>query len=631
MASIPRQPLSARRWLPGDRHGVEAFAQRLEGPAPPGSRTMLMVGVDGGAQPHVGALGPLLGGDGGGVAGVDRARDRRVEDGGEPQQGFDRLWDDPRSTPLTAGWLRRYRRPAEPGRPPVPPAEPPPAPPTPRPVQVEAVQALEQTRQAGHGAAMVVMATGLGKTWLVAFDATRPQFRRVLFVAHRDEILRQARDVFHAVDPAAELGLCTGDAKQPEAKVVFASVRTLAGRLHQLPPGFDYVVVDELHHAATRGYRAVIDHFRPGFLLGLTATPDRMDGADLLALCGDNLVYECNLVEGIRRGELSPFHGFASPARSTSGPSLAGPPLRPGCADRSGGDPAAGPASVGRVSPAGPPAGAGLLRVGHPRPVHGRLLHGQGSNGRRRPQRPDSAGRRRAVEELRQGTVDVIFTVDVFNEDLDIPEIEAVLLCPTGSPVVFLQQLGRGLRRSAGKDALVVIDLIGSHRSSLGKPRALLAVTASRVPSAAQVEEAMRSGELRLPPGCSVDFDPQAVDLLARLPGVTTARSALEQYCRTALEQDGVRPPAMQTLRAGFNPATVRSAHRGWFGFLDHLVLLGPEEAEVLRRHGDVLLGVETDSATKSYKLVTLIALLQDGMLCTGAGSAGSPPRRSGS
>ena len=152
---------------------------------------------------------------------------------------------------------------------------------------------MEQTRLQGFHRGLVVMATGLGKTWLAAFDTARPQFRRVLFVAHREEILRQSLEVFRRVQPDADLGLYYGGEKQPNARVLFAGVQTLAGNLHRFAPDrFDYVVVDEFHHAAARSYRQVIDHFQPGFLLGLTATPNRMDGADLLALCSDNLIYE---------------------------------------------------------------------------------------------------------------------------------------------------------------------------------------------------------------------------------------------------------------------------------------------------------------------------------------------------
>ena len=225
---------------------------------------------------------------------------------------FERLWSDPRSQPLTHDLLADYRRRWQPavhtaGLVPEPRA----TPPAPWPVQREALAALEQTRLQGFRRGLVVMATGLGKTWLAAFDTARPQFRRVLFAAHREEILRQSLDVFRRVQPDADLGLYYGGEKRPDARVLFAGIQTLAANLHRFAPGrFDYVIVDEFHHAAARSYRRVIDHFQPGFLLGLTATPNRMDGADLLALCSDNLVYECPLIEGVERGDLSPFRYF---------------------------------------------------------------------------------------------------------------------------------------------------------------------------------------------------------------------------------------------------------------------------------------------------------------------------------
>src|SRR6266516_813554 len=225
---------------------------------------------------------------------------------------FERLWSDPRSRPLTHDLLADYRRnwrPATHAAGVVP--EPLATPPAARLVQREALTALEQTRLQKFRRGLVVMATGLGKTWLAAFDTARPQFRRVLFVAHREEILRQSLDVFRRAQPEADLGLYYSGEKHPDAGVLFASVQTLAGNLHRFPADlFDYVVVDEFHHAAARSYRRVIDQFQPGFLLGLTATPNRMDGADLLALCSDNLVYECPLTEGIERGDLSPFRYF---------------------------------------------------------------------------------------------------------------------------------------------------------------------------------------------------------------------------------------------------------------------------------------------------------------------------------
>ena len=154
--------------------------------------------------------------------------------------------------------------------------------PQPHAIQQHALLALEQTREDGFSAGLVVLATGLGKTWLAAFDSDRAEFQRILFVAHREEILSQAIETFRNVRPTARIGRLAGDIRETDADFVFASVQTL-GRIAHLsrfaPDEFDYIVVDEFHHAAAGTYRRVIDHFRPKFLLGLTATPERTDGA----------------------------------------------------------------------------------------------------------------------------------------------------------------------------------------------------------------------------------------------------------------------------------------------------------------------------------------------------------------
>jgi hypothetical protein len=235
---------------------------------------------------------------------------------------------------------------------------------------------------------------------------------------------------------------------------------------------------------------------------------------------------------------------------------------------------------------------------------------------------PASAPRTGSIEQLRSGELQVICTVDVFNEGLDVPEVETVLMLrPTESPVVFLQQLGRGLRRSRGKNALSVIDFIGNHRSFLLKPRTLLALGTGQEATTAKVLQAMRSGDFGLPAGCSAIYDVELVDIL-RAISRGGARSALEDYCRSYADERGHRPSAVQTYEAGYNPASARTAHGHWFAFLDDLNLLDETEREVLGRHADVLGGFEREAITKSYKLVTLQALLQMNALRTGASIA---------
>ena len=209
-------------------------------------------------------------------------------------QAFEELFNDPRTRPINAEWVRSYEQrrthhlPIETGI-----DEPPSPVPLPHEIQRQALQALVQTREAGNVAGLVVLATGLGKTWLSAFDSNRPEFKRILFVAHREEILAQAMRTFRAIRPTATFGYYTGVDKAPATDAIFASIQTIGRQHHMLrfaPKEFDYVVIDEFHHAAANSYRRLIGYFEPKFLLGLTATPERTDGGDLLSLCGDNLV-----------------------------------------------------------------------------------------------------------------------------------------------------------------------------------------------------------------------------------------------------------------------------------------------------------------------------------------------------
>ena len=534
---------------------------------------------------------------------------------------FSALWDDPRSHPLTDDLIAEY----EPAPPYIPQVvevvEGPEELPEPRPIQQEALAALAETRVKGFRAGMVTMATGLGKTWLAAFDAAQLRVARVLFIAHREEILKQSRDVFRQVMPTATMGLYTGDDKQPDADFVFATVQTMARYLDQFPAdSFDYLVVDEFHHAAADTYRKVIDHFTPRFLLGLTATPDRMDGANLLALCADNLVFSCDLVEGIRRNELVPFHYWGVPDTVDFEPI----PWRNGRFD-----PEALEAAIETQERAQSAFDQWQSHRGtrtlafcaskHHSDFMSAFFLERGVRCASVHSGPTSAPRHQSLDDLRSGELEVIFTVDLFNEGLDVPDIDTVLMLrPTESPIIFLQQLGRGLRIKEGKDALAIVDFIGNHRSFLLKPRTLLSLGRRAAPTTLQVLAALGSQDFGLPEGCSVDYDLTVVDMLKSLTQ-TSARDAIEEYCRSYMLEEGLRPTAAQAFRAGHDPAVVSQRYGSWFGFLRVIELLGKREGAVADAYGDVLRGVQTESITKCYKIIAIRALLHDGALRAGS------------
>lgn len=179
-------------------------------------------------------------------------------------------------------------------------------------VQIEALYELDKSRKDGATKGIVHAATGIGKTYLAAFDSL--SYEKVLFVAHREEILRQAAESFHNVRPNDSYGFFTGDKKAADVKLLFASVASL-GKAEMLksyftPDSFDYVVMDECHHSTADQYRRILNYFQPKYLLGLTATPERMDGRSVYELYDFEVPYEITLKEAINRGVLVPFHYY---------------------------------------------------------------------------------------------------------------------------------------------------------------------------------------------------------------------------------------------------------------------------------------------------------------------------------
>ena len=550
-------------------------------------------------------------------------------------ESFERLWTDSRCASVDARWVAEYRirRPPD-SVPRTPPpeasidVEPPRQPVNPWPVQIQALEALEQTRIQGFRRGLVVMATGLGKTLLAAFDSNRPDFRRVLFIAHREEILRQSRDAFRRVRPDGRFGFFLGTDKDSEADVVFASIQTLHRNLNRFESDrFDYVVVDEFHHAAAPTYRRAIERFHPKFLLGLTATPDRLDGADLLALCGNNLVFECDLVEGIRQERLSPFHYWGIKDVADYAPI----PWRNGRFDPD--KLAEAIETTQRAEQAleewqertAGPTLAFCTTIAHAE-FMAEFFNQRGVRSVAVHSGPDSAPRQSAVEDLRSGAIQVLFAVDVFNEGVDIPEIGTVLMLrPTDSPVIFLQQLGRGLRLSDDRAALQVIDFVGNHHSFLMKPRVLLDLSSAEGRrSDRALGEIIESGDFELPLGCSVEFELGAVELLRQMISQradkrrTTVReeaAALADFCRNYFEEHDSRPTAAQASRSqGIKPGSgpIKRAG-GWHRYLSQQDLLSNAHQSAVDVVGDVLRALETEPITKSYKLVALQAMLELG------------------
>lgn len=483
-----------------------------------------------------------------------------------------------------------------------------------RPAQEEALQALYRAWEEGQARGLVVLPTGLGKTYLAAFAAHH--FRRVLFVAHREEILRQALRTFQRVHPARRAALYSGRQKG-EGDLLFASVYTLAQPRHRsrfAPDAFDLIVVDEFHHAAAPVYSNLLHYFRPRFWLGLTATPERRDHKDLYALCDGNLVYQLGLPEAITRGWLVPFRYFGKwdPTdyeriawrRTHYDPEqLAYAQLREGFAElvlqawRSH--------RQGRTLAfcAGVAQAEYFARYFSRRGVAGAALSG----------RSPWSERQQAVEALRRGRLSILFSVDLFNEGLDLPAVDTILLVrPTDSSVVFLQQVGRGLRPAPGKAACTIIDLVGNYRNA-DQRLAWLGVAAT---SATLRRLNTTSTPAGLPPGCTIALDLQLIDLLERLARrrAPRPRQLLEAFSSLQAEF-GRRPSYLEfCLASGIEPMqAVRDDFGSWVGLLEAAGALSDAEAAAYRATRGWFETLERTQMAQSYKMVLLEVMLARG------------------
>jgi superfamily II DNA or RNA helicase len=461
--------------------------------------------------------------------------------------------------------------------------------PQPHDVQQAALAALAATRAAGRRRGLVVLATGLGKTLLAAFEARALAARRVLFVAHRVEILEQARAAFERALPGRSAGMFTGDRRDRDADLMFATVQAL-GRPEHLASwprdAFDLVVVDETHHVAAPSYRRLVERFTPRFLLGLTATPERADGADLLRFYDDNLVFRAGLVEGVARGLLVPFayHGLRDHVDYAAIPWRSGgfdpDALTRALATREHAREAL--AGLRRVAPGARRTLWFCASIAHAEFMAG-FLRGEGTAAAAVHSGVDAASRRASLRALADGEVAALTAVDVLNEGVDVPDVDSVvLLRPTDSRVVFLQQIGRGLRLPARSDKreLTIVDFIGNHRGFLAKPRALLAALGLPLPTGAAVR-ALREGALALPGGCSVRLETEVVDLLARLANEDRGDAVMHAYLRLRGEL-GRRPTLRELVAADVQVGAPAAEFGSWWHLLDRLGDLAEDERRVL-------------------------------------------------
>lgn len=496
----------------------------------------------------------------------------------------------------------------------------------PRGAQIEALYALEDSRKEGATKGLVQAATGVGKTYLAAFDSIN--YKRVLFVAHREEILKQAAISFKNVRNSDDYGFFYGKQKDTNKSVIFASVMTL-GRKEYLNNEyfsrdyFDYIVIDEFHHAVNEGYKRIVEYFKPKFMLGLTATPERMDGKNIYEICDYNVPYEISLKEAINKGILVPFHyyGIYDETDYTGIHIVKGKydekelteiyknnnrrydliykyynkyPSKQAlgfCCSRQHAE--------------------DMAREFSKRGIPSVAVYSN-SDGE------FSEDREIAINKLKNQEIRVIFSVDMFNEGIDIASLDMVMfLRPTESPVVFLQQLGRGLRTYKNKSYLNVLDFIGNYEKA-GKSTFLLCGGKSF-----SQKKVYDYQNMEYPDDCIVDFDMRLIDLFKEMDkkSLSVKERINKEFYHVKELLDGKVPTRMELftyMEAEIYDYCMKHSKdnpfRKYLEFLNDLNELSEYEKQLYNSIGREFISIiETTDMQKVYKMPILYSFYNNG------------------
>jgi len=474
------------------------------------------------------------------------------------------------------------------------------------PFQQRMLEEIDVARERGRHRNLLVSATGTGKTVMAAVDYTRlrkdlPR-SRLLFVAHRKELLKQARDTYGHALRDRDFGELWVDGTSPRRwEHVFASIQSIAsnGLANFKPDHFDIVVVDEFHHAAAPSYDALLLHVRPSELLGLTATPERADGLPILDWFDGRIAAELRLWDAIDQHRLVPFVYYGV----HDGVDLSKVPWKRGRGYDVDGLTNVYTANdvwarlvrdqlVTHVDDLATTRALGFcVSVEHAR-FMARVFNDLGiASTAVWGDSPDEA-RRAALEQLQRGEIRVLFSVDLFNEGIDIPNVDTLLLLrPTDSPTLFLQQLGRGLRTAEGKHSCTVLDFVGQHRREFRFDRRLRALLGG---SRKHVERQVEQGFPFLPAGCHMELEHQAREIvLENIRRAVPSRWAAKAAELRSLDAEGRGGLANFLEDSGLDLDDVYSGTRSWSDLKAAaglpLAHSGPDEHSLRRACGRLL------------------------------------------
>lgn len=348
-------------------------------------------------------------------------------------------------------------------------------------MQTTALNNLKELREKNEKKGLVISATGTGKTFLAAFDVLQFKPQKMLFIVHREQILNKAMSDFKKIIGGVEtdFGILSGNRKDVEAKYLFATIQTISKKkYHQFfsKDNFDYILIDEVHKAGAQSYLNVLNYFEPKFLLGMTATPERTgkdDRLNIFELFDYNIAYEIRLQEALEEDLLCPFHYFGVTDYERNGEIISETSTLNdlvthervdfliekinyyGCYENQ---------PKGLVFCSQKEEARQMSDYFNERGIPSTYLTGDHNIEEREKQ----------IILLEEGKLNYIFTVDIFNEGIDIPKVnQVVMLRNTQSSIVFIQQLGRGLRKDRSKEYVTIIDFIGNYKNNYMIPMAL--------------------------------------------------------------------------------------------------------------------------------------------------------------
>lgn len=382
----------------------------------------------------------------------------------------------------------------------------------PNKMQVSAIQALNNIRENGITKALLISATGTGKTYLSAFDVRNFNPHKALFIVHREQIAKQAMNSFQNVfDDTKTMGILSGNSKNVKSDFLFSTIQTLSKDemlLSFSKNEFDYIIIDEVHRAGAESYQKIAAYFEPKFLLGMTATPERTDDFDIFKMFDHNIAYEIRLQQALEEDLLCPFHYFG-----ITDISIDGKPLDDNTdfthlvtdervnhiLDKINFYGYCGDKVKGLIFCSNKKEAKELSNKFNERGLRTLALTGDNTQ----EERDTAISRLEQDENI--DCLDYIFTVDIFNEGVDIPAVnQVVMLRSTKSAIIFIQQLGRGLRKYNYKEYVVIIDFVGNYDNNFLIP---IALSGDKTYNKDNIRKYVMEGN-RIIPGCStVNFD----------------------------------------------------------------------------------------------------------------------------